>query len=154
MAQRRRGRRGGIRGNQMDVGEGVEANPPVRRNVGRNQNIKREDVIAELRRQVAALTEKQQTRPALRPGQWGSRSEQWISSHYKAGNSSTNGRGETSGVEQQPASSKSAITGPKQSQTATVGGGRQQQVVSNVSSVESQIIDLQIVGRRLLCWRK
>ena len=55
MAQRRRGRRGGIRGNQMDVGEGVEANPPVGRNVGPNQNIEREDVIAELRRQVAAL---------------------------------------------------------------------------------------------------
>ena len=54
MAQRRRG---GIRGNQMDVGEGVEANPPVGRNVGRNQNIERENVIAELRRQVAALTE-------------------------------------------------------------------------------------------------
>jgi len=35
MAQIRRGRRGGIRGNQMDVGEGVEANPPVGRNVGR-----------------------------------------------------------------------------------------------------------------------
>ncbi|KAK4581406.1 hypothetical protein RGQ29_024882 [Quercus rubra] len=57
MAQRRRGRRGGIRGNQMDVGEGVEANPPVGRNVGPNQNIEREDVIAELRRQVAALME-------------------------------------------------------------------------------------------------
>nr|POE66309.1 hypothetical protein CFP56_76837 [Quercus suber] len=57
MAQRRRGRRGGIRGNQMDVGEGVEAKPPVGRNVGRNQNIEREDMIAELRRQVAALTE-------------------------------------------------------------------------------------------------
>ena len=41
----------------MDVGEGVEANPLVGRNVGQNQNIEREDVIAELRRQVAALTE-------------------------------------------------------------------------------------------------
>ena len=57
MAQGRRGRRGGIRGNQMNVGEGVEANPPVGRNVGRNQNIEREDMIAELRRQGAALTE-------------------------------------------------------------------------------------------------
>ena len=57
MAQGRRGRRGGIRGNQMNVGEGVKANPPVGRNVGRNQNIEREDMIAELRRQVAALTE-------------------------------------------------------------------------------------------------
>ena len=37
----RRGRKGGIRGNQMDVGEGVEANHPVGRNVGRNQNIER-----------------------------------------------------------------------------------------------------------------
>nr|POF19432.1 hypothetical protein CFP56_14812 [Quercus suber] len=160
MAQRRRGRRGGIRGNQMDVGEGVEANPPMGRNVGRNQNIEREDVIAELRRQVAALTEvvqcmqpphetidesddshshfenpfgappreKQQTRLALRSGQWGSKSGQGISSHYKAGNSSTNGRGETSGVKQQPAGSKSAITTPKHSQIATVGRGRQQQV--------------------------
>ncbi|XP_065620600.1 uncharacterized protein LOC136063732 [Quercus suber] len=70
----------------------------------------------------ALLVEKQQTRPALRSGQWGSRSGQGISSHYKPGNSSTNGRGETSGVEQQPAGSKSAITVPKQSQTATVGG--------------------------------
>ena len=41
MAQRRRG---GIRGNQMDVGEGVEANPPMGRNVGWNQNIEREVV--------------------------------------------------------------------------------------------------------------
>ena len=41
----------------MDVGEGVEANPPVGRNVGLNQNIEREDMIAELRRQVAALME-------------------------------------------------------------------------------------------------
>nr|POE61510.1 hypothetical protein CFP56_21478 [Quercus suber] len=57
MAQRRRGRRGGIGGNQMDVGEGVEANPLVGSNVGRNQNIEKEDVIAELRKQVAALTE-------------------------------------------------------------------------------------------------
>ena len=54
MAQRRRG---GIRGNRMDVGEGVEANPPVGRNVGLNQNIEREDMIAELRRQVAAFME-------------------------------------------------------------------------------------------------
>ena len=45
MAQGRRGRRGGIRGNQMNVGEGVEANPPVGRNVGRNQNIEREDML-------------------------------------------------------------------------------------------------------------
>ncbi|KAF3955954.1 hypothetical protein CMV_018888 [Castanea mollissima] len=37
--------------------EGVEANPPMGRNVGRNQNIEREDMIAELRRQVVALTE-------------------------------------------------------------------------------------------------
>ena len=41
----------------MDIEEGVEANPPVGRNVGRNQNIEREDTIAELRRQVAALTD-------------------------------------------------------------------------------------------------
>ena len=41
----------------MDVGEGVEANPPVGRNVGPNQNIEREDVIAELRRRVAAFME-------------------------------------------------------------------------------------------------
>ena len=41
----------------MDVGEGVEANPPVWRNVGLNQNIEREDMIAELRRQAVALTE-------------------------------------------------------------------------------------------------
>ena len=41
MAQRRRG---GIRGNQMDVGEGVEANLPMGRNVGWNQNIEREVV--------------------------------------------------------------------------------------------------------------
>jgi len=41
----------------MDVREGVEANPPVQSNVGRNQNIEKEDTIAELRRQVAALTE-------------------------------------------------------------------------------------------------
>nr|POF09735.1 abc transporter c family member 13 [Quercus suber] len=157
MAQRRRGTRGGIRGNQMDVGEGVEANPPVGRNVGRNQNIEREDVIAELRRQVTALTEVVQRMqpphettdesndshshfenpfgapPRGRP--YVERNEprldynfKWISSHYKLGNSSTNGRGETSGVEQQPAGSKYAITAPKQSQTATVGGGRQQQV--------------------------
>ena len=53
MAQRRKG---GIRGNQMDVGEGVEANPPVGRNGGRNQNIEKGDKIAELRRQVVALT--------------------------------------------------------------------------------------------------
>nr|POF00138.1 hypothetical protein CFP56_19096 [Quercus suber] len=160
MAQRRRGRRGGIRGNQMDVGEGVEANPPMGRNVGWNQNIEREDVIAELRRQVAALTEVMQRMqpphettdefddshshfenpfgaPPRGSLMWKemsqgltttSRSGQGISSHYKAGNSSTNGRGETSGVEQQQAGSKSAITAPKQSQTATVGGGRQQQV--------------------------
>ncbi|KAF3962987.1 hypothetical protein CMV_012567 [Castanea mollissima] len=135
---------------------------------GQNQNIEREDTIAELRRQVAALievvqrmqpphentdesddshshfenpfgvppraynrallVEKQQTRPALRSGQWGSRSGQGISNQYKVGNSSTNGRGETSGVRQQPAGHKSANTAPKQSQTATAGGGRQQQV--------------------------
>ena len=41
----------------MDVGEGVEANPPMGRNVGWNQNIERENVIAKLRRQVAVLTE-------------------------------------------------------------------------------------------------
>ena len=46
MAQRS-GRRGGIRGNQINVGEGVEANPPVGRNGGRNQNIERGDEIAE-----------------------------------------------------------------------------------------------------------
>ena len=40
----------------MNVGVGVEANPPMGRNVGRNQNIEREDMIAELRRQVVALT--------------------------------------------------------------------------------------------------
>ena len=56
MAQRS-GRRGGIRGNQINVGEGVEANPPVGRNGGRNQNIERGDEIAELRRQVASLAE-------------------------------------------------------------------------------------------------
>nr|POE86713.1 hypothetical protein CFP56_62655 [Quercus suber] len=154
MAQRRRGRRGGIGGNQMDVGEGVEANPPVGSNVRRNQNIEKEDVIAELRKQVAALTKVVQRMqpphettdesddshshfenpfgapPRGRP--YVERNEprldynvKGISSHYKPGNSSTNGRGETSGVEQQPASSKSAITAPKQSQTATVGGGRQ-----------------------------
>ena len=33
MAQRR-GRTGGIRGNQINVGKGVEANPPVGRNGG------------------------------------------------------------------------------------------------------------------------
>ena len=69
----------------------------------------------------ALLVGKQQTRPALRSGQWGSRSGQGISSQYKVGNSSTNGRGETSGVEQHLGSSKSAITALKQSQTATVG---------------------------------
>ena len=57
MAQRRTGRRGGTRGNQMDVGEGVEANPPVGRNGGQNQNIERGDKIAELRRQAVALIE-------------------------------------------------------------------------------------------------
>nr|POE95689.1 hypothetical protein CFP56_38117 [Quercus suber] len=41
----------------MDVGEGVEANLHVGRNGGRNQNIKRGDEIAELRRQVASHTE-------------------------------------------------------------------------------------------------
>ena len=34
----------------MNVGQGVEANPPVGRNVGQNQNIERKDMIAELRR--------------------------------------------------------------------------------------------------------
>ena len=55
----------------------------------------------------ALLVEKQQTRPALRSGQWGSRSGQGISSQYKVGNSSTSGRGETSGVGQQAAAPKS-----------------------------------------------
>ena len=34
----------------MDIREGVEANPPVGRNVGQNQNIERKDMIAQLRR--------------------------------------------------------------------------------------------------------
>ena len=72
--------------------------------------------------------EKQQIRPTLRSGQWGFRSSKGISNQYKVWNSSTYGRGEISGVGQQPASPKSTITTPKQSQTATVGGGRQQQV--------------------------
>ena len=61
----------------------------------------------------ALLVEKQQTKPALRSGQWGSKSGQEISNQYKFGNSSTNGRGETSGVGQQPTGPKSAITAPK-----------------------------------------
>ena len=39
----------------MDVGEGDEANPPVGRNGGRNQNINRGDEVAELRRQAVSL---------------------------------------------------------------------------------------------------
>ncbi|KAL4620193.1 hypothetical protein ACB092_06G135500 [Castanea dentata] len=57
MAQRMRGRRGGIRGNQMDVGEGVEANLLVGRNGGKNQNIEKGYEIVELRSQVASLVE-------------------------------------------------------------------------------------------------
>ena len=41
----------------MDVGERVEANLLVGRNVGQNQNIEKGDEIAELRRQVASLME-------------------------------------------------------------------------------------------------
>ena len=56
MAQRR-GKRGGKRGNQMEVGEGLKANPLVNRNGGWNQNIERGYEIAESRRQVESLTE-------------------------------------------------------------------------------------------------
>ena len=88
-------------------------------------------------------------------GQWGSRSGQEISNQYKVGNSSTKGDEKLLGLDRNQQDLNLLLqpqNSPKQPLLAGVHSNSW--VLSHVSNAESQGIDLRIVGRRLLCWRK